>query len=166
MTLILGIDPGLQRSGWGIISVNGNHLSFVACGVVVSDAKLTMPERLRQLHGGIGEVVDRHKPDEAAMEETFVNKNSSSSLKLGQARGAVMLSLSLFGLPVAEYSANMVKKTVVGNGHAAKEQVAMMVKTLLPASNASSYDAADALAVAVCHAHQRGLAAFIKKAII
>jgi crossover junction endodeoxyribonuclease RuvC len=155
MTLILGIDPGLQHTGWGIISSKGNHLSFIACGTIHTNAKILMAERLRQLHDGIQKNVEIYKPQEAAVEETFVNKNNSSSLKLGQARGAILLSLSLAELTVAEYSANLVKKSVVGTGHADKQQVAMMVKTLLPASDAKDADAADALAVAICHAHQR-----------
>ncbi|MDE3060992.1 MAG: crossover junction endodeoxyribonuclease RuvC [Pseudomonadota bacterium] len=157
MTVILGIDPGLQRTGWGIIASKANQLSFIACGTVHTDASLTMAERLRQLHDGLQEPVARYRPEEAAVEETFINKSGSSSLKLGQARGAVMLALSLSGLPVYEYGANVVKKSVVGAGHADKNQIAMMVKTLLPASNAKQADAADALAVAICHAHHRQL---------
>ncbi len=163
MTIILGIDPGLQHTGWGVVAANGNHLSFIACGAIHPDTKKPMAERLRELNEGIKKVVELYKPQEAAVEETFVNKNSATSLKLGQARGAVLLSLALEGLPVAEYSANLVKKTVVGNGHADKGQVAMMVKTLLPASNAMSADAADALATAICHAHQRTFTEIAKR---
>lgn len=163
MTIILGIDPGLQHTGWGVITARGNQLSFIACGTIHSDAKKSMPERLCQLHDGLKQVIDLHKPAEAAVEETFVNKNNASSLKLGQARGAILLTLSLAGLHVCEYSANLVKKSVVGSGHADKEQIAMMVKTLLPASNATGADAADALAAAICHAHQRTLNNLVKK---
>lgn len=163
MTIILGIDPGLQHTGWGIILARSNHLSFIACGVINTDAKKSMAERLCQLNSGLKQVVGLHKPDEAAIEETFVNKNSATSLKLGQARGAILLSVSLEKIPVFEYSANLVKKSVVGTGHADKEQVAMMVKTLLPASNAMGADAADALATSICHAHQRTLNNLVKK---
>ncbi len=163
MPIILGIDPGLQHTGWGVVAANGNHLSFIACGAIHPDTKKPMAERLRELNEGIKKIVELYKPQEAAVEETFVNKNSATSLKLGQARGAVLLSLALEGLPVAEYSANLVKKTVVGNGHADKGQVAMMVKTLLPASNAMNADAADALATAICHAHQRTFTEIAKR---
>lgn len=155
MTVLLGIDPGLQRTGWGIIVSESNRLSFVDCGAIVTDTGLAMPERLKQLHDGLQAAIGKHRPDEAAIEETFVSVNGASTLKLGQARGAICLSLSLARLPVFEYSATMVKKSVVGAGHADKRQIAMMVKTLLPASQAKSADAADALAVAICHAHQR-----------
>jgi crossover junction endodeoxyribonuclease RuvC len=155
MTVILGIDPGLQHTGWGIISAQNNQISFISCGTIHSNSKDDMAKRLTQLHQGIKQAISLYRPVEAAIEETFVNKNSLSSLKLGQARGAIMLSVALEGLALAEYSTNMVKKSVVGTGHADKEQVAMMVKTLLPASNAASADASDALAVAICHAHQR-----------
>ena len=157
MTIIIGIDPGLQRTGWGIIACNVNHLSFIDCGTVLSDAKATMAERLKQINTGLIEAIARHKPEESAVEETFVNMNGASTLKLGQARGAIVLTLSLAELPVYEYSATMVKKSVVGNGHADKSQIAMMVKTLLPASNAKQADAADALAIAICHAHHRNM---------
>jgi crossover junction endodeoxyribonuclease RuvC len=155
MTLILGIDPGLQRTGWGLITSKDNRLSFVACGVITSERDLSTAGRLKQLHDGLAAVIGKYQPREAAVEETFVNVSGSSSLKLGQARGGLLLTLSLHLLPVYEYSATMVKKSVVGTGHADKNQIAMMVKTLLPASNATQPDAADALAVAICHAHQR-----------
>lgn len=157
MTLLLGVDPGLQHTGWGIIRAQGNQLSFVDCGVIHTDGKASMAERLKTLHDGLQAVIAKHQPQEAAIEETFVNKSGSSTLKLGQARGALFLTLSLTNLPVYEYSANMVKKSVVGSGHADKKQIAMMVKTLLPGSAAKTADAADALAVAICHAHHRTL---------
>lgn len=155
MTIILGIDPALQHIGWGVVSVSGNQFSFVACGTIHTNAKHNMPTRLREIHDGLQLVIALYKPDEAAIEETFVNKNNASSLKLGQARGAIILSASLAGLELSEYSANLVKKSVVGSGHAGKEQVATMVKILLPASDAKGADAADALAVAICHANHR-----------
>jgi crossover junction endodeoxyribonuclease RuvC len=163
MTIVLGIDPGLQHTGWGVVTSSGNQLSFVACGIIHSDTKKPMADRLRQLHEGLTQVITLYHPQEAAVEETFVNKNNASSLKLGQARGAILLSLSLAGLDCAEYSTNLVKKSVVGTGHADKVQVAMMVKTLLPASNAIGADAADALATAICHAHQRTITELTRK---
>jgi len=157
--VILGIDPGLQRTGWGLILSNANQLSFIDCGTVKSDASLPMEVRLKQLYDGVSEVITRHRPQEAAIEETFVSISGSSTLKLGQARGALILTLSLHHLPVSEYSATMVKKSVVGSGHADKAQIGMMVGTLLPSCKAhpgmKSADAADALAIAICHAHQR-----------
>ncbi len=152
---LLGLDPGLRKTGWGIIHVENNHLSYIADGKVTSNPNLTLGERLAELHEGIKQVIDLYKPDEAAIEETFVNKNPESTLKLGQARGAVILAPALAGLMVYEYAPNKIKKAVVGSGHAAKEQVGMMVKMLLPGAKPSSEDAADALAVAICHAHNR-----------
>lgn len=153
---LLGLDPGLQHTGWGVIDAEGSRLSFVAAGTVNSDSKLPLAERLVQIHDGLRAVIDAWEPVEAAVEETFVNKNPTSTLKLGLARGVVLLTPALFNLKVAEYPANLIKKSVVGAGHAAKEQVQMMVRVLLPASgDADSADAADALAVAICHAHHR-----------
>lgn len=163
MDTIIGIDPGLQHTGWGIVSVSANQLSFVACGAIHSDVKQEMAVRLRVIYDGIMQVVNLYKPREAAIEETFVNKNFASSLKLGQARGVALLSLALANISVAEYSTNLVKKTVVGTGHADKKQIAMMVKRLLPKSDAQSPDAADALAVAICHAHQRTIKRLINR---
>ena len=128
----------------------------MACGSVHSNAKLSLADRLRQLHDGLAEIIHAHQPHEAAVEETFVNRDPQSALKLGQARGIALLVPALAGLPVAEYAANLVKKTVVGAGHAEKAQVAMMVKVLLPKSDAKSADAADALALAICHSQHRG----------
>jgi crossover junction endodeoxyribonuclease RuvC len=153
---IIGIDPGLRNLGWGIVDCEGTRLSFVACGSVHSNAKLSLADRLRQLHDGLAEIIHAHQPHEAAVEETFVNRDPQSALKLGQARGIALLVPALAGLPVAEYAANLVKKTVVGAGHAEKAQVAMMVKVLLPKSDAKSADAADALALAICHSQHRG----------
>jgi crossover junction endodeoxyribonuclease RuvC len=152
---LLGLDPGLQHTGWGVIDADGSRLSFVACGTVNSTSTRPLAERLVELHDGLRAVIDEWEPVEAAVEETFVNKNPTSTLKLGLARGVVLLTPALFNLRVAEYPANLVKKSVVGAGHAAKEQVQMMVRVLLPASSAGTPDAADALAVAICHAHHR-----------
>lgn len=161
---IIGIDPGLRNTGWGIIDVSGSRLSFVACGSVHSGAEETTAVRLRELHDGLSAVVAAHAPHEAAVEETFVNRDPQSALRLGQARGVALVVPSLAGLSVAEYAANLIKKTVAGVGHAEKEQVAMMVKVLLPASDARSADAADALAVAITHAQHRGVRALAAKA--
>ncbi|MBI3444267.1 MAG: crossover junction endodeoxyribonuclease RuvC [Magnetospirillum sp.] len=153
---ILGLDPGLRNTGWGIIDVTDNRLRHVADGVIRPDATAALAERLVQLHDGIAKVIADFLPDEAAVEETFVNMNPNSTLKLGQARGVVLLVPAKAGLPVGEYAATLVKQSVVGTGRAAKEQVGMMVKTLLPGCLAATPDAADALAVAICHAHHRG----------
>ena len=150
---LLGLDPGLRHTGWGVIEVRGNRLSHIADGAVHSDGAKAMAERLVQLHEGLARVIERYRPDAAAVEETFVNKNPNSTLKLGQARGVALLVPALAGLPVAEYSTNLVKKSVVGVGHAEKQQIQRMVKLLLPGCLIESADAADALAVAICHAH-------------
>jgi len=156
---LLGIDPGLRNTGWGIIESDGNRLTYFGDGVVKSDAALSLAERLVQLHDGLVQILEDYKPTEVAVEETFVNVNAASTLKLGQARGIALFVPSKFGLPVAEYSPNLVKKSLVGSGHAAKEQVQMMIKTLLPGCDFQSADSADALAIAICHAHHRGSAA-------
>ncbi|MFT4097384.1 MAG: crossover junction endodeoxyribonuclease RuvC [Rhodoblastus sp.] len=160
---ILGIDPGLRNTGWGVIEAEGSRLSFVACGALHSDAALSLAERLRQLHEGLAAVICAHAPHEAAVEETFVNRDPQSALKLGQARGIALLAPAVAGLPVAEYAANLIKKTVVGAGHAEKTQVAMMVRVLLPKCDLKSADAADALATAICHAQHRGARALAKR---
>lgn len=149
---ILGIDPGLQRTGWGVIDVDGNRLSHVAHGVVKTASRETLAERLRTVFDGLDKLIVLWKPLTAAVEETFMNNNPASALKLGQARGAAMLAPACAGLPVFEYPANLIKKSVVGAGHADKAQVQAMIKILLPGVEAAS-DAADALAVAICHAH-------------
>lgn len=156
---ILGIDPGLRNTGWGLIEVEGARLSFVACGTIKPDDKADLAERLKAIYVGLGEVLESFKPDEAAVEETFVNKDARATLKLGQARGVAMLAPASAGLSVAEYAPNLVKKTIVGSGHADKDQIHMMVKVLLPKSDAKTPDAADALAIAITHAQHRGLAA-------
>lgn len=152
---ILGIDPGLRKTGWGIITQDGTRLSYVACGSVLSDNTLSTAERLRQIHDGLSKVMSDFGPDEVAVEETFVNKDAQATLKLGHARGVALLVPALAGLPVAEYAANLVKKTVVGTGHADKKQIAAMVKILLPKSEVKTEDAADALAIAITHAQHR-----------
>ncbi len=155
---ILGIDPGLRHTGWGIVEAKGNQLSFIADGVVEPAAKLSLAERLKILFESMQRIVATYAPDECGIEESFVNKNPVSTLKLGHARAAVMLAPATAGIPVFEYKPNLVKKSVVGAGHADKGQVAAMMRVLLPGSQSASKDAADALAVAVCHAHHRATA--------
>jgi crossover junction endodeoxyribonuclease RuvC len=152
---ILGIDPGLRRTGWGVVALDGNRLSFLACGSLMTDEKAELAARLLTIHDGLRRVVDEHAPHEAAVEATFVNKDASATLKLGQARGIAMLVPAMSGLPVAEYAPNLVKKTIVGAGHCEKAQIRMMIGVLLPKADPQSEDAADALAIAVCHAHHR-----------
>jgi crossover junction endodeoxyribonuclease RuvC len=153
---IIGIDPGLRRTGWGIIDTLGNSLKFVASGTVTSDDKADLASRLCQLHDGLVEVIHIHKPDEAAVEHTFVNKDATATLKLGQARGIAMLVPARAGLPVSEYAPNAVKKAVIGVGHGEKQQIQMMLKVLMPKAVFVGADAADALAIAICHAHHMG----------
>jgi len=153
---ILGIDPGLRNTGWGLIEAAGTRLTYVGCGSIHTNAATSLAERLALIHRSLARLVDDERPAEAAVEETFVNRDPQSTLKLGQARGAALAALALMELPVAEYAANLIKKTVVGVGHAEKAQVAMMVKMLLPACRIGSPDAADALAVAITHAQHRG----------
>ena len=152
---ILGIDPGLRRTGWGLVTIEGTRLGYLACGTVTSSDALSLAERLRELHDGLAATLQAWEPDEVAVEETFVNTNAQSTLKLGHARGVALLVPALSGLPVAEYAANLVKKTVVGSGHAEKRQIGAMVRVLLPKAAPASEDAADALAVAITHAHHR-----------
>src|SRR5271167_3774435 len=155
---VLGLDPGLRHTGWGVIDVAGNRLTHVADGVASVPTDLPMGERLVALFRQLGEILERFRPDEAAVEETFVNRNPASTLKLGVARGVVLLAPAERGVPVSEYSTNLVKKSVVGAGHAEKMQVEMMVRRLLPGCTLASPDAADALAVAICHAHHAATA--------
>jgi crossover junction endodeoxyribonuclease RuvC len=152
---IIGIDPGLRRTGWGVIEADGNRLIYVACGSVEPPNDLPLSSRLLAIHEGLAAVLSNHQPTEAAVEQTFVNKDGVATLKLGQARGVAMLAPAMFGIAVAEYAPNQVKKTVVGAGHADKQQVAMMLKILLPKAEPPSADAADALAIAITHAHHR-----------
>lgn len=150
---IMGLDPGLRNTGWGIIDVLGNRLSYVAHGVAKSDAKTDLATRLHDIYEAITKIIDQYQPHEAAIEEVFVNKDPLATLKLGMARGVVVLAPKTRGLIIGEYSANKVKKAVVGAGHAKKDQVEIMVKTLLPNCLDATKDAADALAVAICHSH-------------
>ena len=155
---ILGLDPGLRRTGWGIVESMGNRLVYVGCGSVETDDKEALALRLAALYDGLARVLATHKPDEAAVEETFVNAGPRSALKLGQARGIALLVPAKAGLPVAEYAPNLVKKSIVGAGRAEKIQVRKMIAVLLPKSEPETDDACDALAVAITHAHHRSSA--------
>jgi crossover junction endodeoxyribonuclease RuvC len=152
---LLGIDPGLRFTGWGLLESDGNRLRHLADGVIATDAETSVPVRLRVLHDALAALLAEWRPDEAAVEETYVNRNGAATLKLGYARGVALLAPALLGIPVAEYGAMAVKLAVVGTGGAAKEQVQMMVRRLLPGASIRRADAADALAVAICHAHHR-----------
>ena len=152
---LLGVDPGLRFTGWGIVEVDGNRLRHIADGVIATDGAAGVPERLRALHDALVGLIEAHRPHEAAVEETYVNRNGTATLKLGYARGVALLAPALAGIPVSEYAAKSVKSAVVGTGNAAKEQVQMMVRRLLPGAVIRRADAADALAVAICHAHHR-----------
>jgi crossover junction endodeoxyribonuclease RuvC len=152
---ILGLDPGLRHTGWGLVRSEGARLSHVAHGVISPGEALPFAERLATLYDAIAEIIVRHAPDEAAVEETFVNANARSALKLGHARACCLIAPARAGVPVAEYAATVVKKAVVGVGGADKAQVGFMVRRLLPAAGETSADAADALAVAIAHAHAR-----------
>lgn len=157
---ILGLDPGLRNTGWGIIRFHQGRLRHLGHGVIHSTTKSPLPVRLTELFEDLEKVLSDWDPDEAAVEETFVNKNPVSTLKLGMARGVVLLAPAKAGLPVAEYSANKIKKAVVGAGHADKTQISMMVQHLLPSAGPVHLDAADALAAAICHAHYRTVPSF------
>jgi crossover junction endodeoxyribonuclease RuvC len=152
---LLGIDPGLRFTGWGMIEVDGNRLRHLADGVIATDGDAAVPERLKAIHAGLTALFAEYRPDEAAVEETYVNRNGTATLKLGYARGVALLAPALAGIPVLEYGAMKVKQAVVGTGAASKEQVAMMVRRLLPGATLRRADASDALAVAICHAHHR-----------
>ncbi|MBI4274285.1 MAG: crossover junction endodeoxyribonuclease RuvC [Rhizobiales bacterium] len=155
---ILGIDPGLRRTGWGVVESRGNRLIFIACGSVETSERDNLASRLVVIHDGLARIVTEFKPHEAAVEATFVNKDATATLKLGQARGIAMLIPARAGVPVAEYAPNLVKKTIVGAGHGDKAQVRMMIGVLLPKADPRSEDATDALAIAVTHAHHRASA--------
>jgi crossover junction endodeoxyribonuclease RuvC len=161
---ILGIDPGLRRTGWGLITSEGNRLIYLACGSVATNEKLSLAERLVTIHDGLARIVDEFRPDEAAVEATFVNRDATATLKLGQARGIALLVPAKAGVMVAEYAPNLVKKTIVGAGHAEKAQIRLMIGVLLPKADPKSEDAADALAIAVTHAHHR-TSALLKAAV-
>ncbi len=155
MVRLLGIDPGLRFTGWGVIEADGNRLRHIADGVIATDATTPVPTRLKLLHDALATLLAELRPDEAAVEETYVNRNGAATLKLGYARGVALLAPALLGIPVTEYGAKSVKSAVVGTGGAEKEQVQMMVRRLLPGAIIRRADAADALAVAICHAHHR-----------
>ncbi|MBG1230865.1 crossover junction endodeoxyribonuclease RuvC [Aestuariivirga litoralis] len=156
MVRIIGLDPGLRHTGWGIIEAEGTRLSYVADGAVHSVNEDDLATRLLQIHTQVLKVLDEFAPEEAAIEETFVNKDARATLKLGQARGVVMLAPVLRKVGVFEYAPNVIKKSVVGNGHAEKDQVKHMVKVLLPRAVMNTADSTDALAIAICHAQHRG----------
>jgi crossover junction endodeoxyribonuclease RuvC len=147
---IIGIDPGLNKTGWGIISVVNNNFSYVASGAINNNIKWSITEKLVNINSELEKILELYKPGLGSIEETFVNQNPLSSLKLGHARGVAMLSMAKFGLEIKEYSPNLIKKTVTGAGKADKNQVFTMVKLLLPSSNTKTEDEADALAVAMC----------------
>ena len=157
MMRIIGIDPGLVSTGWGIVEKQGSNLKFVDCGTIAPNAKAPLYERLHALHANLARIIALYKPTAAAVEETFVTANGASTLKLGQARGALIVTLASHQLTVAEYATRLVKKAIVGTGTADKNQVSQMVGVLLPASRealkACKHDAADALAIAICHAN-------------
>lgn len=155
MTRLLGLDPGLRFTGWGVVDAIGNRLRHVADGVIATDGDLPVPDRLRVLHDALVGLFATYAPEEAAVEETYVNRNGSSTLKLGYARGVALLAPALHDIPVSEYGAMAVKRAVVGTGAATKDQVEMMVRRLLPGAVIRRADASDALAVAICHAHHR-----------
>ena len=155
MVRIIGIDPGLRRCGWGVIESEGNRLGFVACGTITPPVDLVLAERLALLYAGLSALIRQYLPEEAAVEETFVSAGARSALQLGQARGVALMTPASMGLPVGEYAANLVKKSIVGSGHAGKGQIQLMVKTLMPGADFKGADAADALAIAICHAHHR-----------
>jgi crossover junction endodeoxyribonuclease RuvC len=152
---ILGIDPGLRRTGWGMVEIAGNRLGFLACGSVTTNDRDSLALRLLAIHDGLMRIVKEFRPDEAAVEATFVNKDAKATLKLGQARGIAMVVPAKAGVLVAEYAPNLVKKSIVGAGHAEKSQIRMMIGVLLPKADPRTHDAADALAIAVTHAHHR-----------
>jgi crossover junction endodeoxyribonuclease RuvC len=152
---LLGIDPGLRFTGWGLVETDGTRLRHLADGIIATDSTESVPNRLKALHHALALLLAQHQPDEAALEETYVNRNGAATLKLGYARGVALLAPALAGIPVAEYAALAVKRAVVGTGAAEKHQVQEMVRRLLPGARISRADAADALAVAICHAHHR-----------
>jgi crossover junction endodeoxyribonuclease RuvC len=163
---IIGIDPGLRRTGWGIVDSDGVRLAYVASGLVASDGEGELAYRLRELYAGLCGVIARYRPQEAAVEETFVNKDARATLKLGQARGMALLAPASSGLKVAEYPPNVIKKTVTGTGHGEKRQVAAMVGFLLPKARFDGTDEADALAIAICHANHRTSAQAIARRVV
>lgn len=162
---IIGLDPGLTHTGWGVIESAGSRLRFIAAGAVTTTAAEDLPRRLVRLHEALAALIAEWAPDEAAVEHTYVNRNPAAALKLGQARGIALLAPARAGLPVAEYQAMEVKRAVVGTGHAEKAQVQEMVRRLLPGAAAGRADAADALAIAICHAHHRATRSALARAL-
>ncbi|MEN8236081.1 MAG: crossover junction endodeoxyribonuclease RuvC [Pseudomonadota bacterium] len=162
---ILGLDPGLRRTGWGIVEIDGSKLGHIAHGLISPDTSLDMAQRLSHIFKEICQVIDLHQPQDAAVEKTFVNNNPTTTLKLGEARGVVLLTPAYKGLKVSEYTANQIKKSVVGTGHATKEQMKIMMQHVLPTCGALTSDTADALATAVCHAHFSTTSNFWNKGI-
>jgi crossover junction endodeoxyribonuclease RuvC len=154
---IIGLDPSLSSTGWGIIEVESNRMKYVADGFIKTDAKMDIADRLAIIHNKLKEIIEVYKPDEAAIEQVFMNDNPTSTIKLGMARGVVILAPALYGISVVEYEPNKVKKAVVGVGKAAKEQVETMVKMLLPGCKPKNNDSSDALAIAICHFNFRGM---------
>lgn len=152
---ILGLDPSLSSTGWGIIEVNGNRLQYVADGFIPTDAKMPIEQRLEIIFKTLCGVIEMYKPEEAAIEKTFLNSNPETSLKLSMARGVVILSAGHYGIPLYEFEPNKVKKALVGVGHADKNQIGMMVKILLPGCQPKNNDSADALAMAITRSHYR-----------
>lgn len=150
---ILGIDPALGTTGWGVIDIHGNNASFVAGGIIKTNAKESHALRLKTIHDDVHEIITTYMPTQVAVEEVYVNDNARTSLRLGQARGVSLLVPALHGIPVSEYTPTQIKKAIAGTGRAAKEQVQHMVKTLLPTSGFVTMDTSDALAVALCHFH-------------
>ncbi len=159
---ILGLDPGLRRTGWGVIESEGSALRHIAHGTIQTKSDQTDPERLETLHDLLSAVIAEWAPHTVAVEKTFVNKDPASALKLGQARGVSLLVPACAGLAVSEYAPNLVKKSIVGNGHATKEQVSTMIGVLLPTAKVKGFDAADALAIAICHAHHHASKAMVR----
>lgn len=152
---ILGLDPSLSSTGWGVIEVEGNKMKYLADGFIKTDVKADIAERLAVIHNSLKDVIETYKPDEAAIEKVFLNDNPVSTIKLSMARGVVILAPALSGISVAEYEPNKIKKTIVGVGKAAKDQVEMMVKILLPGCKPKNNDSSDALAIAICHFNNR-----------
>lgn len=163
--LILGIDPGLRKTGWGLVRSRGHALKFVASGSIKTEKTTALPQRLAEIHRQLAAIINEWKPDSAAVEETFINNNAASALKLGQARGVALSVPAILNVPVSEYTANHIKKAVTGTGHAAKEQIMMMIGRLLPTAGKISEDEADALAVAICHAHHGTSRSVLQKAM-
>ncbi len=165
MVRIIGIDPGLRRTGWGVIESDGVRLSYVSSGLITSTSDEDLAYRLREIYEGLSSVIAGSGASEAAVEETFVNENPRATLKLGQARGMALLAPAMKGLKVAEYPPNLIKKAVVGAGHADKKQIQAMIGFLLPKARFESADEADALAIAICHANHRGAAALARRVL-